>query len=422
MPQYESGAYFSSTMPQWQRTYYEGLLLDTIRTKSIMVPYCVTKEDFAAKQTGIMNYTEVYDTEPNWNPLSESNIWLTGTALDSRSVQLQLEIHGDMLKFSDYQEITNYINAGDIRGLVREKMGQNLVDNLDILARNAFLQHPYPVYAGGTRTSRATIAATDYFLPDYAELARTHLEEKDIPGLNPVSDEDIQTIMCVTTPRVIHDIRTNAAGNWLAVEQYAGNAKKFSGEVGMWNGVRFVRSNRMVLRNHGAKIGQCVLVANTVVGQGAAASVDTVYAPGQNTSTRTISVQTLTGTAFAVGDIVTIHAAGLGAVPLETDGTQETRRIVSISGAGPYTVALDKPLLKPHAANDYFTKGVNIHASIFMGGPAVVLGIGERPTPILPPKFDDLMMINRVGWRGFFKFQMFRPEFVEVHLTSGTTN
>src|SRR5512133_850948 len=122
MPQYESGADFSATVPQWQRTYYEGLLLDTIRTKSIMVPYCVTKEDFAARQTGIINYTEVYDTEPNWNPLSESNIWLTGTALDSRSVQLQLEIHGDMLKFSDYQEITNYINAGDIRGLVREKM------------------------------------------------------------------------------------------------------------------------------------------------------------------------------------------------------------------------------------------------------------------------------------------------------------
>jgi hypothetical protein len=327
--------------------------------------------------------------------------------LDSRSVNLQMEIHGDMLKFSDYQEITNYLNAGDIRGLVKEKMGQNLVDNLDILARNAFLQHPNPVYVGGSRANRAAVLATDVFLPDFAELARTHLEEKDIPGLNPVSDEDIQTILCVTTPRVVHDIRTAAGSNWLSVEQYAGASRKFTGEVGQWNGVRFVRSNRMVLRNHGAKTASTTLTAPTVVGQGAAATVDSVYSVGQSTSTRNIAV---TATAsFAVGDVVTIHAcvSGAGTPPVETDGTH---------------VTFDKPLLKPHASGNEMIKGVNLHASIFMGGPAVVYGIGERPTPILPPKFDDLMMINRIGWRGLFKFQMFRPEFAEVHITSGTTN
>ena len=46
-------------------------------------------------------------------------------------------------------------------------------------------------------------------------------------------DDNPQAIVCVTTPRVIHDIRTNAGSNWLAVEQYAGAARKFSGEVGV---------------------------------------------------------------------------------------------------------------------------------------------------------------------------------------------
>jgi hypothetical protein len=32
------------------------------------------------------------------------------------------------------------------------------------------------------------------------------------------------------------------------------------------------------------------------------------------------------------------------------------------------------------------------------------------------------MMINRIGWRGMFKFQQFRPEYYELHLTAGTTN
>ena len=35
---------------------------------------------------------------------------------------------------------------------------------------------------------------------------------------------------------------------------------------------------------------------------------------------------------------------------------------------------------------------------------------------------DDLQMVNRYGWRGFMKFQMFRPEYIEVHETSGSTD
>jgi hypothetical protein len=65
--------------------------------------------------------------------------------------------------------------------------------------------------------------------------------------------------------------------------------------------------------------------------------------------------------------------------------------------------------MKEHASGDFVTKGLTLHASLFMGGPSVVFGVGERPTPVMPPKFDDLMMINRIGWRGMFKFQQFRP-------------
>ncbi len=78
--------------------------------------------------------------------------------------------------------------------------------------------------------------------------------------------------------------------------------------------------------------------------------------------------------------------------------------------------------MKGHASGDFVTNGVDVHASIFLGGPGVVYGIGERPTPVVPPKYDDLMMINRYGWRAYCKFQQFRPEFLEVHETAGTTD
>src|SRR5665648_1040623 len=116
--EYTTGAMFSGAMPAWQRDYYSDVLMDTLRTKSIMVPFCATKEDFAAKATGIMHYSEVFDTDPNFNALSEQDIWLRGAHLDTRSVNLTMEIHGDTLKFSDYSQVVNYLNQGDLRGLV----------------------------------------------------------------------------------------------------------------------------------------------------------------------------------------------------------------------------------------------------------------------------------------------------------------
>jgi hypothetical protein len=136
---YETGAMWSATHPSAQRDYYEQLLLETLRTKSILVPFTTMKEDFRARDTGTIIFSEVYDTDPNYNALSETGIWLTGSYLDSRTVSIGLEIHGDVLKISDYNELVNFWNNGDLRSLVRGKLGQNQVDYLDILARNAFL-------------------------------------------------------------------------------------------------------------------------------------------------------------------------------------------------------------------------------------------------------------------------------------------
>jgi hypothetical protein len=64
---YETGALYSTSLPSGQRAYYEQLLLDTLRTQSILVPYAIVKEDFRARDTGQIVYTEVFDPEPNWN-------------------------------------------------------------------------------------------------------------------------------------------------------------------------------------------------------------------------------------------------------------------------------------------------------------------------------------------------------------------
>jgi hypothetical protein len=54
-----SGVIWSDTLPSWQRTWFEAVLLDTLRIKSILVPFCAVKEDPRARDTGIVTYSEV---------------------------------------------------------------------------------------------------------------------------------------------------------------------------------------------------------------------------------------------------------------------------------------------------------------------------------------------------------------------------
>jgi N4-gp56 family major capsid protein len=416
----ETGLLTASSLPAGQRAFYEQKLLENLRTKSILAPFTVMKEDFRARDTGQIVYSEVLDTEPNWNAFSEDIVWLRGASLDSRSVTINLEVHGDVIKISDYNELVNFWNQGDLRGLVDGKLGQNMIDHIDIMARNAFLDHPNKMF-GGDATDRATLAqnASDYFLPSMGELARVHLEENEVPGVSAVGDGASKNIVCVTTPRVIHDIRTGAGSDWKEVQEYAGSSRIFSNEVGMYGGVRYIKTNRLRMRNTGLANAQGALDAATVPGQGAAQTVDKVYSVGQAGSTRTVPLGTGEGALFSVGMYVTIHSAPLGVTVLDSDGTQETRRIVAIVGD---TLSFDKPLLKPHAAGDYVTNAVDVHGSIFMGGPGVVYGVGERPHPVLLPVIDDLGMIRRLAWRGFVKMQLFRPEMFEVVETAGSTN
>ena len=409
---------YPSALPKWQRDYYEGVLLETLRVKSILVPYSKVVEDFGALNTKVIHYSEVYDLEPNWNATAEQTIWKKGMYLDSRSISINLNWYHDIIKYSDHLDVFTYLNGGDARGIVRNKLGVAMTDMLDILALNAYLTHPNVLY-GGDATTRATLEAGDTFDLTLCEEIRTQMEEDEIPGVASVDDGGGATILCITTPRNIKNIRTAASGDWIDVNNYHSTGRKFRSEAGMWAGVRFVKTNRLWLRNRGPITVNTTLNGATEEGAGSAATVDSIYKPGQDHHDRYIELTSIAG--FNVGDYITIHAGSTTAVE-DGDGTQETRRIEAIgvgTGGTANSVSLNKPLLKAHANGAKVVTGLDIHGSLFMGGKGVAMGIAERPNVIVPPKFDDALLINRIGWRGLLKFQLWQPEVFRVYLTTG---
>ena len=280
------------------------------------------------------------------------------------------------------------------------------------------------MFAGGQRASRDLIQATDLFDPDLGELARTHLEEAEIPGIAGTQDGDGAVIVCVTTPRVIHDIRTVAGNGWLDIQKYVGQtansqAKLVCGlefvmfaQTAWFSATTALSSNRQLypLRPLWVRVLPQPLTAFTRLVK------PLPFVPFLVPMLRTSQLVIL-----SQSQANPING-GAGNAPLETDGEQETRRIVAKTGGVAGSLTFDKPLMKPHLSGDLVTLGITIHNSVFIGGPSVVMGVAERPIPIIPPKYDDMQMINRIGWRGFLKFQMFRPEFIEVHQTAGSTD
>lgn len=292
---------------------------------------------------------------------------------------------------------------------------------------NAHLTAPNAQYTDSSATSRFGLAADDTYDPDLGGLAYTHLEELDIPGVMSPVDGGGMSVVAITSPRVIRDIRTNTTtGKWIDWMKYANPELKMNNEAGMWDGVRYLKSNRLRLRNYGTVSNQTTLSADTVVGQGAKSTYQG-FTVGQTGSTRYVTVADSSG--FSVGQTVTIHSQSTndsdgagGYAPSRSDGGQENAVIAAIDSGGANRLTFTRPLMKAHSSGDYVTKGVDLSPVIVLGGPSVVYGVGERPHPVIAPKYDDLQMINRLGWRGFLKFQMFRPEWVEIIWTAITSN
>ena len=410
-PTFDSGQILTTTLPSALRTYYSKLLLEVIRTKSILVPFCRVKMDPAAQQSRTITYTEALDAEPNWNIVAEGTTFMRGAHLDQRTVDISVNIYGDVIKYGDFFTKTQGI-VDDFRGLVKGKLGQLVVDELDILARNAHLAHPSPYYPGSA-TSRGTVTANDILTLALVRDVRVNLEEKNLIDWN--GDSPMTEIVCITTPRSIEDLRSGSTSPWMEVQAYNNAARIFSGEMGKWEGVRFVKSNRLRLQNYGETLAQTTLAVDVTEGSGAQAA-DSIYTYGQSGATNFITVDSNAN--FTIGMSLTIHSAALGTTPLESDGVQETRRVVNKLSTD--KLVLDFPLMKPHASGDYVTNGRDLHASIFLVGPSVVWGLAEEPNVFPAPKIDDLQMINRFGWRMFGKFQQFTPERQRLVISAGS--
>lgn len=431
-----------------QREWYDPELISVFRNKALfaqLIPFVKNLGDVRATK---MHMTQLFDPHPDYTPLNLRQLWMPAAHVDSRSIEIEFARYGGKVAYMKYDDMITYWKQNGTEGLrkiMRGALGQHMVETLDLLARNAFLEGSlgsgYTLYQG-TATDFSGLAVTDKFDPAIAMDIWLGMANRGVANaLGPNGAEG--NIVCYTTPGVIFDIQNGAGGDaWVAAHEYANPEALLKYEVGSYKNVRFIQHPLLTLWNTGEVIAQGSVSVAIHAGDGspnpATTKVDNTYRVGQTTGgiVHSISVGSWgTGTIadISVNDMITIHTTRTsdygvtdGVDPFE--GTAHVRRVVAKTDASPDLLVLDRPIMVDMDTDlgggvyAYVTKGRTIHSSIFVGSnEGIVAGVAQPPRVYAPPPVDDFESVYRFSWDAFQGYQTYAPEVFEVVFSAGST-
>lgn len=430
-----------SALDQNQRTWYHPILERLFRQASVFNGLIRYYRNLGAVNAKTMVISQLLDVHPDFDPLGLRDIWMPASHVDSRNIEVTFSRYGGKVAYHEYDDIITYWKADQAGGwasILRSQLGQHLIDVHDYLARNAFLALPFSYIVGGGSDFSAigTSDLMDLSVPDEMWLGFGY---RSVPmALNPMlPGGNTGTILCITTPGVIHDIRQGTSENadWTPVVKYADPKRLLNYEVGQLNGVRYMMTPRATLWNSGALTDQFTIASAVTAGDGApdpeTTTVDDTYKTGQKGATHYIQLATDDLSTLAVGDIVTIHVDRTNANGITngvdfTDGKLHVRRLVAVDDTND-RIQLDQPIMVDMDTDlgsgvyGYVTKGRHVHASMFIAGPdAVVGGVGRPVVLKSPPPVDDFEQVFRFSWNSYEGIQNYHPECAEVVLSAGS--
>lgn len=383
----------------------------------------------------------------NHNPIGNRTMWLDSSHMDSFNRKITFKRYGGKMSLNRYDDLVTYWELDGVRGLnkiISAGFGYQMTHVMDKIARDAFLRSPFAMYRGdGSGASWNDIRNTDKFTSKLLQDIRLGLKERD----NPIAVDENgglgDDITCVTTPGVIYDLRQEAASTgqvnaWQEINRYTpeGRAAILRGVVGTYLGVIMQETNNACLFNCGVIKARGSVTSPIAAGDGAPeGAVDDLEYVGQPDAAHFIAVDDLTD--FHVGDLVTIHvnttnARGVTDGVDHTDGKLVNLRIVQINSAfapatGAGTLSFERPIMEDFNVQiasgvyAYVTLGRNIHSMSFMyGNDGVAMGVAQPPTIRTPRPVDDLDMIQRISWDGYFGYQPFNKNAWEVAYVAGS--
>ena len=230
-----------------------------------------------------------------------------------------------------------------------------------------------------TTAAKSTITTTDTFKGRDVRYAVTKLRAANVLTRGGM-------YVSYLHPEVSHDLRTETGNNiWRTPHEYQNAGPLLAGELGAWEGVRFIETPRMTNTNTGAAL---TALATAPAVSGVSGEFTIVVANGAF------------GGLAEIGDA--IAGTNVGASALITAisvGATNTTLTVSVANSG--TVGTNTLTVTPKA---------RVYNTYVLGQQALAEAVWKEPGIEFGNVVDKLNRFRPVGWHGMINWSVFRQE------------
>lgn len=333
-----------------------------------------------------VSFTIVNDLAIASGTLTET-VDVSAVSLSDSQVTLTLAEYGNAVLTTAKLRGTSFV---DIDPVVANVIGFNAGVSIDSVARNALVAGTNVQYASGlgatslqtSVTGRTGILSANTISALDVRVARARLRSQNVPTFGGLYVGYIH-------PDLVADMQGEQVGasnlqGWRAPHVYSQPGEIWNGEIGSFEGVRFVETPRAAVFNSGG-------------GTGGSASGTYTVVTGNNVS------GTYTGAAPAVGSTL-------------TDGTATHTGTATVSAADGGVFYFSGAVITAGGtvtASSYGT-GVNVYATIILGRQSLAKtfstldGNGAFPHVVPGPIIDRLRRFVPLGWYWLGAYGIFR--------------
>ena len=272
-------------------------------------------------------------------------------------------------------------SLSDVDPAVADIIAFNMADSLDIVAQNTLRQGTNVIY-GGTRTSTATVTASDTI--DSADIRKAVAKlrsNKAVPRAGSLYWVGIH-------PEVSHDLRAESGSvGWRDTHAYtdASLGNLFAGTIGTYEGAFFVENSRMFSAKDGAD--QTDLATASAVS-------------GVSGEFTIVAANAAFGGKAEVGDKISGTGVGASAkITAISVGATNTTFTVDVANSG--TVGTNTLTVTPVT---------RVFRTLLCGKQALAEAVSQEPGVVIGPVTDKLMRFRPIGWYGVLGWNRYREE------------
>lgn len=421
------------------------------RTSALYTPFI--DWDGSPQGTGAVSTTEfeLLDGEVDSNPIPLTANFIDAQGIDSRSRSYSVLRYGDKVQYHKSDKYFNMWKMGgsrDWRPLLTGMLGNNVVQKVERLSRNAFLRGPkaFWTYSGGAANLGA-IGANNRF-----EIEKTIEWNLRVGNTgSPVVPGQPGSMFAIVPPGANYDVRKSlaAASNSEAAMYrdasiYRGDRLNY--EIDGYSGIRFIQApsdkygiNPNVLYNAGAIEKQHLVIEPIKMGDGApdpdTTKVDETYSVGQKGATHWIQLEDFAPGDYNVNDFVTIHTQSTNAYGVTggvdfLDGRTIVRRVIEVDATA-NRLTFDRPVMFNYNAQKmltgvtvgvekpayaFVTKGRNIGFALVTGARGAIKAKVLEPISFYNPvAIDDFESVWRFSWDGVMGMNVADPNLFEMY-------